>query len=142
LLQKDAPLFILKFRVKKAGVASQFLKISPGFLHPEIYVAGEERRNPVLKFVQKFVSLGSLQIFPNPMRSESSLSWQAARTGAATLKITDEAGRLIFKENLASEKGWNQYRLHRENLPAAGLYFLYLKTGDFEEKKVLAVVGN
>ena len=140
-LPKDAPLFILKFRVKKAGAVSQFLKISPGFLHPEIYVAGEERRNPVLKFLKKSEP-DKLEIFPNPMRSESNLRWQTERAGVATLTITDETGRLIFKENLASEKGWNQYRLDRKNLPAAGLYFVYLKTEKFEEKKVLIAVGN
>ena len=68
-------------------------------------------------------SFGDLSVVPNPVTSNSKLSYTSDYASEATVKILDLAGKLIETITVESEKGSNFIELNTSTLND-GIYFV------------------
>jgi hypothetical protein len=69
-----------------------------------------------------------MNIAPNPMTSNSELSFTAEGTGFYTIRMTDMTGRVISTKQIEAKAGLNTTVVERNGLPA-GIYFISLSNG-------------
>ena len=72
--------------------------------------------------------VSSLNVVPNPMTSESVLSFVAEKNADYTIRVTDITGKEVAVKQLEGRVGENHTTLERNNLPA-GVYFMVLSDG-------------
>jgi PKD repeat protein len=70
-----------------------------------------------------------LRIYPNPARDEARLAIDMKKASAIQLRISDQAGRTIYLDNISLQAGPNQLLLDTRNFPA-GYYLVTLVPED------------
>ncbi len=73
-------------------------------------------------------SVSSLNIVPNPMTSESVVSFISEKAADYTVRVTDITGREVSVKHVEVKTGENRISIQRNGLPA-GVYFLVLSDG-------------
>lgn len=89
----------------------------------------EESTVRVINFNENGEANLSLNIYPNPTRSNASFSFYATTEGLYSLKIFSITGNLVYSGNVMGPKGTNEFNL---NLTAyeSGKYFVQLISPD------------
>ena len=75
---------------------------------------------------------------PNPVVDVTSINFELAVAGAATLNIQDASGRLVKTVDVDGVAGMNQIQV--QNIGAAGVYAYTLTSGNFTATKQMVVV--
>ncbi len=91
-------------------------------------VAATDEEEPSSALVKdaKATAIPLLKLFPNPAKSNITLSYHSFSAGTFMMSILDTKGKLCFKQILLSEQGMNQKEINTTNLPN-GVYFLKLQ---------------
>ncbi len=71
------------------------------------------------------VPSGTIEVFPNPSAGNFFISFVAENDKAASLKIYDAAGNLVYIENAACYKGTNTRKM---NIQVPGIYFICIES--------------
>ncbi len=137
---RDEVLFTLVFRAKKAGRLSEFLQVSDAITTTQAYVDGEPRKLS-LQFNQDIKEFALYQNVPNPFKTEALISFHVPKSGLASLTFYNTLGEVTYTIEGDYKKGYNQVKVDREDLTAAGLYFYELRAGDLRATKKM-VIGN
>lgn len=66
-----------------------------------------------------------LKLYPNPARSEFSMSFTADEAGKATVRIMDHTGRTVHQQDHTIEKGHNSFTIPTQSR-SSGVYFVSL----------------
>ncbi|MEO8146508.1 MAG: T9SS type A sorting domain-containing protein [Bacteroidia bacterium] len=84
---------------------------------------------------------GSVNIFPNPISTSSTISFALNQSQNISAKIYDATGKVITTlcENKSFQEGEFQFEWNAENVDA-GIYFLKIEGENFSETKKLSVV--
>lgn len=79
-------------------------------------------------------------LFPNPTSTSSTLVFQAGNSSTATYVIKDMTGKVVSTASFNVVPGTQaQHIISREEVPAAGMYFVTLQNGDAQETMKLVV---
>ncbi|MBC7886479.1 MAG: T9SS type A sorting domain-containing protein [Ferruginibacter sp.] len=73
------------------------------------------------------LSLGSkstLEIFPNPFSNNFTVSFSAVKTSAATVRILNSAGKLVYTKTINITKGNNSVLMNSLPILVSGVYFV------------------
>jgi len=70
----------------------------------------------------------SLQLVPNPMNTNATLSFVSSKNAIYTIRITDVTGKTVSSNEFEAKIGVNATSVERNNLPA-GVYFLSITDG-------------
>lgn len=73
-------------------------------------------------------AVSNLRAYPNPFESRIMVEFQSEVDGKAELRMVDVLGQIVSSETLDVKAGNNQTEVHSDNLLAAGIYFLELRT--------------
>ncbi len=82
---------------------------------PPVFVRNNDSKTP----------LASVNVFPNPVSGDFTLTYISPDEGFTFLEITDTKGTQVGKEKLNSIQGINVYKFRTDQLPR-GIYFLSL----------------
>jgi hypothetical protein len=66
--------------------------------------------------------------FPNPFVDKTMLSYYVEKDGEVIITIYDQQGKSIYNNKLNAVKGENKITIHRNDLPAVGMYLLNVNT--------------
>jgi hypothetical protein len=102
-----------------------FLK--PGPVTPLAYKVQDETEVQV-QFYEPAEASGILLNRPNPFRDKTMITFQSQREDEANLHIIDLNGRIVHSRKLVVDKGWNEWIIHRSDLPAPGMYIYEIKS--------------
>lgn len=69
-----------------------------------------------------------VQLIPNPVNSEATLSFVSAKAAVYTTRIADVTGKVVSEKTIEVKAGANSTKIERNGLPA-GVYFLLLTDG-------------
>ncbi|WP_273447500.1 T9SS type A sorting domain-containing protein, partial [Neolewinella agarilytica] len=81
-----------------------------------------------------------LQNTPNPVVETTTIRFELATAGPATLSIQDAAGRIVLVRQLDALAGMNRVDLTSKDLGAAGVLTYTLTSGDFVATKKMVMV--
>ena len=88
----------------------------------QIDIDGKATFSPIVK-----LSLGaksSFGIFPNPFSNNFTVSFGAAKTATATLRIQNSAGSLVYSKTIGVSKGNNSLLLNSLPTLGSGVYYI------------------
>lgn len=74
---------------------------------------------------------------PNPFSEATQLEFYLPEAAAATLRVTDATGRLLWQNQADYTAGRHTLLLDGKMLPAAGLYYCTLQTGNFTLNRII-----
>lgn len=135
-LEDNTELFTLRFRVLRSDdkSLSEVLRFSSGRLSSEAYVAGEPLpRNLQLRFEQSETTASRFHLYqprPNPFRDYTLLGFELPEAQSVSLRCLDASGRVVHEAQIDAQKGYNEYLIHQQDLPEAGIYFYQLRSRD------------
>ncbi len=138
----DAATFEVTFRALKNGRLSSMLGVSNRITRSEAYNAQGERLDVAFRFDGNTVveaGFELLQNVPNPVRSETQISFYLPTASDATLKITNAEGRLLKLVNGSYAKGLNTITLGAGELET-GILFYQLETPTHSASRKMIVV--
>lgn len=77
----------------------------------------------IIKIEQANINFDLLQLIPNPVINRTSLAGLSAIAQEIEIRITNLAGRVIYRQNAALQRGYNSFTIDLANQPA-GVYVL------------------
>jgi hypothetical protein len=80
----------------------------------------------------------ALSIYPNPSNGEFNVSFTAAVTETYTLKVYDEAGKLVFDAQIENQNGTYVKQVQLGKV-ASGIYTVRLSNGSIESNRKVIV---
>lgn len=130
-LAPEGSLLTLRITAERDGSLEDILSITDDQLYTEGYTQENEVINLALNFQESTTPTGAFTAsnYPNPMREQTTISYQLPEEGAVSLTVQDLNGRILVTRELAGTSGLNQTRLSRRDFPAAGIYTYTLRMG-------------
>lgn len=126
-MEDGMELFTLKVRVKENGNVSEVLRIGQS-ITPALSVAADGSEGQIaLKFrgsaQETFVVIPNE---PNPWKDETLIGMILPQSGAVRLTVYDVSGKIHFIDQLDLTKGYHEYRIGRQQVEKAGVYYYQL----------------
>jgi hypothetical protein len=107
---------------------SDAIGLSDRFVRSEAYGEAEELLDIRLQFADN-ESVEDFELFqnrPNPFSKETVIGFRLPEAGKAQLTITDATGKLVKMLETTCEKGYNEFRLTRDEM-GVGTGILYYR---------------
>ncbi|MBI1223704.1 MAG: hypothetical protein GC192_00585 [Bacteroidetes bacterium] len=124
--------FTLIFRAKTNLRPDEALWLSDKFTKTEAYDRQGELHNIRLQLVEN-ESISDFELFqnrPNPFSKETVIGFMLPAAGKAQLTITDATGKVVKLLEAACSKGYNEFRLSRDELGfGTGILYYRLASG-------------
>ncbi len=120
--------FTLVFKAKKRLKPSDAIGLSDRYTRTEAYSKDGDLLDIRLQFTDD-ESVGDFELFqnrPNPFSRETVIGFRLPEAGKAQLTITDATGKLVKTQESTFEKGYNEFRLNRDEL-GVGTGILYYR---------------
>ena len=131
-LSGSAPLFYLNFRALRDGQLSQLLSLDNSKTKSEAYNRFMETMGLSLAFgntaAAELPAFALYQNQPNPFKEATVIPFRLPQEGWARLTVFDAAGKALLVKEADFGAGYNEWRLKRSELPAAGLLSYRLET--------------
>lgn len=81
----------------------------------------------------------NIMVYPTLFTNNIAIEYTSADNSFLDIILTDAAGKTIFKQNFAVEKGFNKLNVKHLESIAAGNYYLKVVNQDFDEKYIIKV---
>jgi len=137
----EEPLFHVVVRPERDVQLSDVLLLSSRYTTAEAYEAGSlEPTAIVLRVGDEHTSERTVvyQNMPNPFRESTVIGFELAKAGPVTVIFSDISGKQLRTVEQDLGAGYHQIAVSRQELPATGVIYYTLRTGDFiETRKML-----
>ena len=140
-LQTNDVIFTIEFRTKSTG-STDAIKLSDD-LSAEIYDMDAsvrkldiQLRNSDIKGHQNFL----YQNQPNPFKDFTTISFELAQAGKATLKVMDVTGKMVFNTENQFNKGYNTVTIEHGQLNGSGVYYYQIEAENFSATKKMILI--
>ncbi|TXF83359.1 T9SS type A sorting domain-containing protein, partial [Neolewinella aurantiaca] len=139
--ERSGGLVVLEVRATTAGKVSDLISLSDAVVVREGVALNGTSNSLDLAFNSDFAPATAqnalYQNTPNPVVNTTSISFELAVAGPATLTVQDAAGRLVKTVKIDAVAGLNQVEL--EDFGAAGAYSYTLVSGDFTATRQMII---
>jgi hypothetical protein len=129
------------FTAKTDVRLSEVMSINSEITRAEAYVGGEVR-NIALRFTKAGLEFALYQNIPNPFESKTVIGFTLPEAGQASLTFYDAAGKVVHTIENEYKQGYNEETVDSRMIPANGLYYYELRSGDFKATKKMVVGGR
>jgi len=135
-------LFTLVFRALKSGRLSEQLHLSSRITNAEAYDRAGALMEVGLRFSGKEAgdTFELYQNYPNPFSEKTLISFLLPEAARATVRIQDLNGRVLKAIERDFDRGYNELRIERHELPARGVLYYSLETGDYYATRKMIVL--
>ena len=130
----------LEVRATTSGLVSELVTLNDAITVREGVALNGTSNGLALAFEAELATARNVlhQNTPNPVIDVTSIRFELAAAGTATLNIQDAAGRLVKTVEVDAVAGLN--RVEVQNIGAAGVYAYTLTSGNFTATKQMIVV--
>ena len=128
-LDVNKPLFELKITAKENTSLREILEINSSTLRAEAYKEMEDGYGFLdiqLDILEK--PSEEVEVIPNPFTDFSNIYFTNQVIGQVEFQIFDLSGKIIFSQTKNMDKGQQQFRIEKTQLPSSGIYFYEIKT--------------
>jgi hypothetical protein len=135
------PEFVIRLRAKTGGQVSDKVLLSGSITKAEAYI-NDARYDLALRFhtpagpVINGLGFELYQNAPNPFANATAIGFYLPEAGAATLRIRDEAGRLLYEQRADFAKGYNQFSVDAGKVRnTSGVLYYSVQTANEERTR-------
>ena len=125
--------FSLTFRASQSGTVSEHLRLTDRLTPGEGYTQDLQVMPVELVFDEAAGEPGSVlsleQNIPNPFSGQTSVRFFLPEHDQVNLTILDATGRVVTERLETLDKGFHQWDIDRDELPASGIYYYRVGTG-------------
>ena len=79
-------------------------------------------------------------MLPNPFDKETSIEFSLNEATEAQISIYDVTGKVVYLNQLQAQKGKNTLKIHKSDLPSAGIYYYQLDAADRTATKRMVIM--
>ncbi|HKK88341.1 MAG TPA: T9SS type A sorting domain-containing protein, partial [Saprospiraceae bacterium] len=133
-------LFTLTFRALENASISEVLSINSEITRAEAYDAGSSRLDVELSFVNDAADYALYQNVPNPFTNRTTIGFNMAEAGQATITVLDITGKVVFTTTQSADQGRNTVTVDRGQLNSSGIMYYQLEAGDFVATKKMIMI--
>jgi 5-hydroxyisourate hydrolase-like protein (transthyretin family) len=144
-LYGQEPLFYTRWIAKSAGKLSDVLSLNSAVINNEAYHQGEISGQLQLVFEGKTKNQFTnklMQNKPNPFNQETTIAFELADAGQATITIMDLSGKTVWRHQADFSAGMNEIRVQKQAIGVDGIYLYRLDSREFTETKRMILVNN
>ncbi|MBK8967938.1 MAG: T9SS type A sorting domain-containing protein [Lewinellaceae bacterium] len=148
-VSEATPVFRLRFTPLQSGLKlSEVLKLDDNVLPGLNYTAALDETAVELHFdaatgtTDPAAAVLGMQVWPNPFRDETTVSFNLPEAGVAQLRVLDISGRELLRINKAYPAGISNETLHLQELAGTGVLLCELTTSIGVVTQKLVAVGN
>jgi hypothetical protein len=134
-LEKETPLFWLKFKAKENRELSNLIKLNSKLTtaeayNPELQIVDIELAFDDISVTKNVVTESAVlyQNYPNPFRENTKIGFEIPVEGNCVLAIFDLKGQQITSRAFDATIGYNEVVVHRKEIKKSGLYYYRLIT--------------
>jgi hypothetical protein len=145
LSQTEYSFFTLRFRAQADGRLSEYLGITSRMTRAEAYGYNYELRGLGLNFAPAHANEGEFfleQNRPNPFGDQTIIGFQIPESGEVMLTIYDTNGRTLQQYQQYFTAGYNQFLVEAKDIPATGLLYYKLQTGQLIATKKMIILDE
>ncbi|PHN03934.1 T9SS type A sorting domain-containing protein [Flavilitoribacter nigricans] len=138
-------LFGLRVKAKHGGYISDLVRISSEILEAEAYSNDYELMNVDLQFVGELPEGTNYELSqnrPNPFYDYTTIDFYLPESAPTSFKVFDANGRMVLERSMTGQSGFNQVELYGDDLPAQGIYYYRLESGQFSETKKMILMNR
>jgi hypothetical protein len=138
-------LFTLVFKANNNGIVSNMIGISSDVTKAESYTTTDLNVGSIeLTFrTEPGVAVEGFALFqnePNPFKAETKISYNMPVAGDVKFTLVDVTGKVILVKSETAVKGMNSIVLNRAEIPAAGVVWYTIESGDFTATKKMIIL--
>ncbi len=137
-------LFTVVLRAKEASNLSKTIALTSSIIKAEAYDNNADLMN--INFKIKGAKAGeAFELFqnePNPFNGNTTIRFVLPEAASATISILDATGRVYQKIENNYERGMNEIKIDRQDLPNSGIFFYRLETATHTATKKMLVIKN
>jgi hypothetical protein len=141
--QPKTTLFTLRCRTKQAGQIKDWLFLSSRVTKAEAYTQDGTPETVRLTFAEAVTEVTTnFELFqnrPNPWTNATIIPFQLDVAGDANLSVYDMAGKLVYQIHETYSAGYHEISISRDNLPAAGLFYYTLESGEMRATRKMVL---
>lgn len=130
-LSKGYPLFEITIEALEDIKLSDVIAINSRVVWAEAY----DQNDDLLKVVLRFDNQNPLDLFrlyqnqPNPFASFTTIAFELPESNDAVLTIHDITGKTIYQKRGKYDRGYNEIKISRNELPVSGMMYNTLASG-------------
>lgn len=137
----SSDLFTFVFKAKRSGSLSKNVKLTSSITPIEAYNKEGEGLEVKLNFNTTRLEAFELhQNRPNPFNEATVISFNLPQSGKAILNISDASGRVVKVIGNDFEKGYNEVKIAKNELGAAGIFYYQLEQNGLKATRKLVVI--
>jgi hypothetical protein len=134
-------LVTLTFKSAVSGQLSDILSLSNTITRTEAYVGESlEEVSITLRGGETTSNFELFQNQPNPFSIETVIGFELPESGAATLSLFDVTGKVLRVIQGDYAQGYNEVKISKSDIPAAGLIYYKLQTQDHTATRHMIIV--
>ena len=144
-LDDDAVIFSFVFNATATAQLSETVSISSRVAAAEAYNDASDVMDVQLAFNGAVVTTNEFEVMqnqPNPFKNTTVIPFNMADAGVVTLKVMDVTGKVVFVKEGDFTKGYNEFKLTRNDLPSSGVMYYSVETGanTVTKKMILSLI--
>ena len=144
-LDDDAVIFSFVFTANAAAQLSDVVSISSRIAIAEAYNGTSDVLDVQLAFNGTVVAANDFKVMqnqPNPFKDATVIPFNMAEAGTVTLKVMDVTGKIVSVKHGDFNKGYNEFKLTRNDIPSAGVMYYTVETGTNTVTKKMIVINK
>ncbi len=141
-INADAQLFTIKFQALRSGNTNS-ITFNDDVLKAELYETDATVRPLSLQSRTKGQSGIQNMLYqnePNPFKDYTNISFELAKPSAATVRVLDVTGKVIFTSSNVYEKGYHVINVAGSSLGTSGVYYYQIEAGEFFATKKMILI--
>ncbi|MEI6412589.1 MAG: T9SS type A sorting domain-containing protein, partial [Bacteroidota bacterium] len=144
------PDFALRVRVRAQAPLHELIALSSSITRAEAYETATGGTPQPVQFIFNgsagtTVSKAGFELFqnqPNPFVHKTSIGFYLPEPGRATLSVTDPSGKTVYTQQADFEKGYQRFKLDRNALGSAGIWFYTVQTPFGTESRKMSLTAK
>jgi hypothetical protein len=141
----DDVLFTLAFRVLAGTTLSNAISMGSSITDARAYNSDGDRSGLDIAFDtgNGFVDGAAFELYqnePNPFSAVTTIAFQLAQDGPASLTVFDVTGKTVTVITGQYARGYNEVSINKTDLGASGVLYYQLESGDFTATRKMVVI--
>ena len=137
--------FTMTLVATEDGKISNMLDVTSKVTQSEAYVgqALEVRELTISTRGGEEMETASSELYqnePNPFREATVIGFELAEAGQATLKVTDVTGRVLVRNSIEGQRGYNEVTIKTSEIGTSGVLYYTIESGEFTATKKMIIV--